>query len=603
MAAQASRHRKRLSAIRLSSDTTTSLPAYSSPISIPPASASEWPSAQPSHPQEDQPPDYPQSAEEADQEDDFVPRPTAPKRHRHRRANSVPSSPSVDDLLERSVVALELSTNALLQSMDTQSSLSVLANDQILERSLDRQTRMLNLRLRGSRSAHEGWMDDLNELVKGVDSLCSQEGEDGAVSRSLPTGSSHIPRHRRRDLPKSNSESAYLHLSTSELDLRETLRPPRALTQYVSVESSLGDACEATADSESIYLPSTTGLRSAAHIRSFVGTAPRPHRLRQSHSSPGPNLHSMPSSPAFNKLSHFTSHRSSRSSSHTRAVSPHVSKSSPSTPDVTSRKTHRRYSAGSMDSNFAFPTGLHRSRSTSRGRSSASTETPSLPPVRAMTPPMEEITPSSSSESTSSHRNVHAFRTMQCLRKILNEAPLDPKGKRPAARLHARPPRPNFQPRTPSVAASSSTSTATASVSRLLTRSSHHASQPTPRQSSLKHSRSALSTPLTSDSPEHGSPSSRLSSAASTPRQVSFAELPDSYSGRPWRKDKDRDKERGQGKGRKGKDQGSWWRGWFTGVGGSGMGAARYDERMEDRVMRGWGRAGAGGGLTDEWML
>ena len=72
---------KHLSAIHLSSDTMTSLPTYSSPISISPMSASEWPSVQPSHLQEDQPLD---DAKKADQEDNFVPWPTVPMRHHHR---------------------------------------------------------------------------------------------------------------------------------------------------------------------------------------------------------------------------------------------------------------------------------------------------------------------------------------------------------------------------------------------------------------------------------------------------------------------------------------------------------------------------------------
>jgi len=369
------------------------------------------------------------------------------------------------------------------------------------------------------------------------------------------------------------------------------------------VESSLGEASEATADPQSIFLPSTNGLRAAAHIRRFsgnVGTRPRPRPLRQSVSAPGPDLlhSSAPSTPAYNMLSHLA-RQSSRSPSLTRTVSPPLSasQSSPVSESAHRRKT-RRHSGGSMDSNFTFTSNLHRSRSNSQGRSSASTETPPMPPVRAMTPPMEEITPSSSSDSSSSPKKANAFRAMQSLRKILNDAPPDPKGKRSAAQ-EARALRRTFQPRTPSVTASAGTSTATASVSRLLTRSSHHASH-MPRQSSLKHSRSAPQTPSIPGTPNFSAPESRLSSTPSTPRQVSFAELPDSYSGRPRRKGKDK----GKGKGKKdnSREDGQWWKAWFTGN-GSGMAAARYDERMEDRLLRGWGRPGVGGGGTDEWMM
>ncbi|KAF8592599.1 hypothetical protein K439DRAFT_23389 [Ramaria rubella] len=593
--------------LRLSADTTSSLPAYSSPplpTSAPPIAV--WQHPEPPHPL-DEPPDYPQSAEEADQEDNFVPlpapRPAPSRRLRHRRADSysVPTSPSVDDLLERSVVALELSTNALLQSMDTQSSISALANDEILERSLDRQTRMLDLRLRGNRHRHEGWMDDLDDVMNRVNGLFPEEtATDAGISRSLPTATSHIPRQRIRapPLPKSRSESAYLHLSNSELDLRDTLVPPRALTQYVVVESTSGDASEATADPGSIYLPSTTGLRSAAQVQSFQETTPRLHGLRKSVSSPGPAFRTAPTTPAYNMLSHLALQKPSRSPS--RTATPPACQSSPSMSDSTTIRTPRRHSAGSMDSTFTFP----HTRSNSRGRSSASNDTPPLPPVRAMTPPMEEITPSSSESSSSDHR-VKAVRAMQSLRKILDEAP-DPKGKRPAA--PARSPRPMFQPRTPAVAPSSGTSTATASVSRLFTRSSHHTSsshRSRPKQSSLKQPSSIPSTPTmlnTSGNLISGTltPASRLSSAPSTPRQVSFANLPDEHSGRSWRKGKGK----GKGRNKRGKehDEGGWLKGWFTVA--SGSSTVRDEERVEDKMMRGWGRPGIGGsGGVDEWML
>ncbi|KAF8489118.1 hypothetical protein JB92DRAFT_3148131 [Gautieria morchelliformis] len=582
---------RRLSALRLSTDTTSSLPAYSSPPSTRPSPHSGWPNKDKSQPL-DEPPDYPQSAEEADQEDDFVPlRLAATRRLRHRRrdSSSVPSSPSVDDLLERSVVALELSTNALLQSMDTQSRVSAIANDHVFERSLVRQTKMLDLRLRGTRATHEGWMDDLDDVMHRVNGLFDDQ-VDVPVSRSLPTGSSHIPRRRRHhQLPKSRSETPYLHMATSELDVRDTLRPPRALTQYVSVESTSGEAMEATADLSSIYMPSTTGLRSAAQVQSFTGTDPRPHGLRKSVSSPGPDMYSTPPRSAYNMLSHLASNHSPP-----RAATP-ASQSSPSVSDSATSRTVRRHSAGSFDSTFTFP--LRRPRSTSRGRSSASVDaqTPPLPPVRAMTPPMEELTPSSSSESCSSDHKVHAFRTMQSLRKILDEAP-DPKGKRPAA--PERPPRRVFRPRTPAVAPSFGTSTATASVSRLLTRSSHHTSSShhsRPKQSSLKQSNPQSLAPT----PGTITPASQRSSTPGTPRQVSFADLPEAHSGRKGRKGKDKDK----GKEKKGQvhEDGGWWSGWFTSTGGSA--AARYDERMEDKAMRGWGRPGVGGGVADEWML
>jgi hypothetical protein len=124
-------HRKRLS--RLSSDTTNTTPTL-------PEYSAGWKRAEdPLHDQDfDKPPDYPDSAEEADADTDSFDSehdvyvqplqtslPTSPRRssrfqsHRRRKAN--PTNDAVlDSLLERSVHALEMS-NVLLQStMSTQ---------------------------------------------------------------------------------------------------------------------------------------------------------------------------------------------------------------------------------------------------------------------------------------------------------------------------------------------------------------------------------------------------------------------------------------------------------------------------------------------------
>ncbi|KAF8528823.1 hypothetical protein BU17DRAFT_37935 [Hysterangium stoloniferum] len=577
--------RKRLSALRLSTDTTSSLPAYSAPPR--PNQASNWPTV--TTPPLDKPPDYPQSAEEADrEEDDFVPlrlpRNPVHRRLRHRRTSStsssvssvnlIPPSPSVDDLLKRSVVALELSTNALLQSMQTQSSISAIANDQILERSLDRQTRMLDLRLRGNTAAHDGWMEDLDDVMKSVDGLFL-DPSDAAISRSLPDRTSHMVPYRP-ELPKSPSDSPHFHLTTSsEVDLRDTLRAPRALTQYVSVESNFGNASEASANPDSIFLPSTLGLRSPAKVQTFTTGSPPQRCIRKTVSSPGPDFPNTSTTPAYNMLSHLASGQSSRSPSST---------GTPSTSDSRSRRSVRRYSAGSADSNLS-----KRPQSQSRGSSSTSTDTPPPPPVRAMTPPMEESTPSSS-DSSSEDNKVKAFRAMQSLRKILDDAPPppDPKGKRRAV-----PPRRGFQPRTPPVAPSAGESTATASVYRLFTRSSHHhASSSRPKQSSLKRKSPRLLTPVLPDTPS-------ASSGHSTPRQVSFAELPADHPGRPRNKNKGRRK---SGKEKEKEDKG--WMSWFTAPGTAmGSAAGAYEERMEDKMMRGWGRPPTGGGATEDWMM
>src|SRR5882762_1183474 len=199
-------HRKRQSTLRLSSDTTATLPEYTSPI---------WQRPKELLP-EDSPPDYPESAEEADADADtdsddnivvylppLSPPPlTSPRRTRRyhypggaTRRRLTGSTTDLDTLLQRSVHALEMS-NALLQSsMSTQSSLSaLLASDTVADRSLDRSTRSISTRIRGNGDLHENWMDDLDAITKGVNGLfgedaaeASQNSADSLVSRSLPT--------------------------------------------------------------------------------------------------------------------------------------------------------------------------------------------------------------------------------------------------------------------------------------------------------------------------------------------------------------------------------------------------------------------------------
>ncbi|KAL0950057.1 hypothetical protein HGRIS_010064 [Hohenbuehelia grisea] len=222
------RHRKRFSAVHLSSDTTNTLPEYS------------WrTNTHHQHTQlndpvpSDRPPDYPDSAEEADADTDshsdnstsahrssttltYVPQPyspaalPSPSRVRrpttHRRRSSIPKprkSPNraesrdgardseggerdqLDTLLERSVHALEMS-NALLQSsMSTQTSLSaVLAPDSPADHRLAHRAKGLSSRIRGTRAVHANWADGLEEIRRGVEGLFEDErGVNGGGSR------------------------------------------------------------------------------------------------------------------------------------------------------------------------------------------------------------------------------------------------------------------------------------------------------------------------------------------------------------------------------------------------------------------------------------
>jgi len=112
---------------------------------------------------------------------------------------------------------------------------------------------------------------------------------------------------------------------------------------------------------------------------------------------------------------------------------------------------------------------------------------------------------------------------------------------------------------------------------------------------------------------------STASSGRSTPKRISFAELPESYAGSkpdgaPSKfRDKLKGKERargaarakGKGKG-KGRDEedGGWWTGWLLGAAGTGSGAGLSMGASREERMRGPGwsaRPGYVGGGWEEW--
>ena len=209
--------------------------------------------------------------------------------------------PYLDGLLARSVHALELS-NALLQStMATKSSLaSVLHSEDVLDRSLARQQRDISATLREGQQMQVTWMGEMREVVEDVEDLFDDDGEHphsmrdeywpraATMTGSLPSTSSSplstlSPRRpSARVLLPEHSRTAS---SSSGAGLRRGERPrsppPRALTQYVSVAHSRGTTAETTAAGDSIFLPSTTGLRAAAHLEEFGAS---------SSGGPGPGL-------------------------------------------------------------------------------------------------------------------------------------------------------------------------------------------------------------------------------------------------------------------------------------------------------------------------
>ncbi|KAH7916799.1 hypothetical protein BJ138DRAFT_1139177 [Hygrophoropsis aurantiaca] len=635
-------HRKRFSVSRLSSDT---LPEYTSPLG--------WTKPASHISQDDQlsdrPPDYPDSTEEADADTEdgasqsvlYVPQhfpqpsPRRARRYPARKRQQSTSDPFLDTLLERSVHALEMS-NALLQSsMSTQSSLSMLLSpDSVADRSLEVRARNLSTRISGNKGVHESWMDHLEEISKEVDGLFKDDGKangltpinEGAVSQSLPT--SHMPdlRHRRRPslLELNGSSSHASQLQFSHPDRNDLVAPaPRALTQYV----------ESTVDPELIILPSTLGLRasSSAHSAdwqeaSFTASEQNPS---SSQSLPlHPEQPSLNQTPAYELLSSFVKRSESstpppalstprsftslvRRGSTSTINTERGSKMSPSPPPLRSVHSPDRCRRGSA----------------SRSRSLTPRRTVS-PAPRSMTPPIEELSASSDS-TTSSDNHPTGYRTVQSLRKILDEHPssasVDAVPFRDPRRLRA----PAFLPVSPPPAPAAGTSTATASISRLYTKGRHSLSARAPSPPA----RSSLKVPSVPSTPAPSPSTSSLTemfgsgvaralgsappSGVSTPKRISFAELPESYSssrpeGAPSKfKDKkarSRSKRRGKGKGKAGvdgsdeQDGSGWLTGWLLG-GTSGVAlGARHEERIEERMSRGWGTR-PGFGTMDDWAV
>ena len=670
-------HRKRGSALRLSSDTLPEYPLPSRDYIV----------------HSDQPPDYPDSAEEADEDTDsdlklvvlpplvsqkFSPR--RPKRispshkRRHSSQLSLSTDPHLDSLLERSVYALEMSNTLLQSSISTQNSLSsVLALDSPTDLTLEARAHSLSSRLRDNWDVQASWADDLQEMSKNVEGLFREDNghlrrrtrdpEDSSISSSLPSSSLPTMRKSLRrpslDLRQASADSASNnHHATISPHLRYCPRsrshliapPPRALTQYVT----------STQDSESILLPSTLGLCSSSSLHhasdwktssstNLLSTPSLPPKLTDKPLEPSTPAYTMLSSFVYRAPSSGSATPSSSFTSSFRSRRRDSSNGSAST-ERDHGYTRRSYSPASLRSSdklqqdrcgtcsvcvSAVP-GCLLTEPSKRG----------IPPMvlyRSMTPPVEE--------SSSSSDACVAKLTIQSLRKILDDqATLQPNGqdngisRSSIYRSHLR--APPFLPRTPPPVAEAGTSTATASISRLLSKGTHSSSTrppSPPRQSAMKRSPS-YSTSLSSVPPTPTStlPNSNLntppplsfpevvvkvlgggstsSSGMSTPsKRISFAELPESYAstkpnGSTSRFKDKRKKRKNGGGGRGGKEQSSpertgWWNGWLTTGGsdahGSTMTLARQEERIEDRTSRNWGgRMGIGvSNNLDDWAV
>jgi hypothetical protein len=636
-------HRKRLSITRLSSESTPALPAYLT---------EDLP--------DDRPPDYPESAHEADADTDTStpdslpsPRPRGGHSHRRRHSASPITAPSgdpyLDSLLARSVHALEMS-NALLQSsISTHTSLSaVLAVDSpVTDSSLEARAHDLTSRIRVNSRVHANWMDDLAAISEHIttdpwpDALgLSLAHEDATNSRSLPIDPSplrlratHHRNHSSSDLRRLKADtdnSVEPHLRLSTWSRSRLISPaPRALTQYV----------ESNADPDAIFLPSTLGLRSTAstHFSSEVSSPPPPSFLAPAPSSPSHSAIHEPSTTAYTLLSSVLARRSSTSS-----AGSHVSSRSHS--ECIVKATAETATNSSCTSSTVVPS---RSRtplsSPSRPRfGKCSLPLPPVPPplvlpTRPLTPPTENPSLSSlsstSSSNTSSDPHPNPVLSVQALRKILDEQPRLPTSHVPPEGRAPR--RPAFLPRTPRPAPTLGTSTATASVSRLFTKPVHlhsGSSSREPRQSALKGGLRTPQSPGSSNggllSPGHstGPGGSSASSGRSTPKRISFAELPERYgsergggSGRGFEKKRSRRAKKRSGKG-KGKsksdadvgsdgsddedDDKGWWAKLLLGSGSArSLSLGRPEERVESRIARGLGSRGGFGGGIEDWAV
>ncbi|KAL4247094.1 hypothetical protein ABKN59_001293 [Abortiporus biennis] len=661
-------HRKRISALRLSSDSTVpTLPLYTSPPWQRTVELPEDPS--------DRPPDYTDSAEEADADTDdndsdiepqnqrvYVPSTPplsfSPRRLTHRRSQASRSSgsgrrhttsstsdPYLDSLLARSVHALEMS-NALLQSsMSTQTQLShVLSSDSAADESLETHALVLSSRIKANDNV-QSWMNNLEQISRGVDCLF-EEGEgsqagpsrEEPISRSLPTNGlvdrikqSHLRRpsleFRRNGNGSGDSQLQYTNHDRHDL----IAPPPRALTMYV----------DSTDDPSAIILPHTLGLRSTTTLPPTPIPSDFSFPSRQSECSIA-STSTAESKRAVDVLSFYASSVPASTSSFFKSR-----RSSISTSPCKNTQT-RRTKSPPPPITITGPTPNGRSPNRSRSRSVTPLRTGSPSKVhRPMTPPIEEL--SASSESSASSKSLHVDRTLESLRNILEKQPAPT---RPTSSTSSKPPLPRpslLSP--PSVAPSSGTSTATASVSRLFTKSRHHASTrppSPPRHSSLK-VRSTPATP-TSHSP---SPSVSmlsipdaivnglgLSSGHSTPKRISFAELPESYSSsrphsdtsptRSFRSSKSSKSSKtikaksskrkssslkaGDGNGSEDSNGGNgWWTGWLLGAAGSSgasglsMGASRSGGigRQDDRLIRSssWSNRPGFGNSLEDWAV
>ncbi|KAH9977693.1 hypothetical protein BGW80DRAFT_1455867 [Lactifluus volemus] len=641
-------HRKRSSITKLSSDTTATLPAYLCTEQLP----------------DDNPPDYPESANEADadSESDHIapdmlpPARTSPRTrrvHSHGRRHTVspiissPTDPYLDSLLARSVHALEMS-NALLQSsISTHSSLSAaLAVDSpIVESSLEARARILSSRIRVNSGVHANWLDDLATISEHVttdaqpDALGLSLAPNDIVSWSLPVDPSplrlrthHHRNYSSSDLRLTDAETSNPdrpHLCFSNWPRSRLISPaPRALTQYI----------ESNADPDTIQLPSTIGIRSSPSTYFSPGVSSPPASRPPSPPIASGSTLAESSTTAYTLLCSVLDRRPSTSSTDSLVVIH-------SRPEC--RVKARRSSADSATSSSRASSTIipsrrrtpHSSPSCSRvGKRSLSPRPipPSpAPQPRLLTTPTENPSLSSLSSTPSSNPSSdphpNPILSVQALRKILDDQPHSQNMSCAQPISH----RPTFLPRSPLPPPTLGTSTATASVSRLFTKPVHMhsgSSSREPRPSALK---SGLRTPQSP--PPSSTPNGFLEPGTAWLPEPYGSERGGAGSGRGFEKSRSRrttKKRSGKGKGKdkiKGKDKGKarvnlvddesegsdrdeeeedeeegkgWWLRLLLGSGSTrGLSLGRTEDRIESRIARGLGSRGGFGGGMEDWAV
>lgn len=611
--------RKRFSVSKLSSETVQTLPEYSSPPSTcGPLSLTEAES--------DRPPDYPETADEADadtedgheehvvyvQRHPVQPPPRRSPTHvrRRKRTPAAAPDPFLDTLLERSVHALEMSNALLRSTMSAQSSLStLLSSENDSDHFLEVRARNLSTRIRVNSGVHGTWMEHLEEISEGVDKLFREErggqSDGGAISRSLPATTVPDLRHRRKpsilELGSSNSRLRCSHLTRDAL-----IAPaPRALTQYV----------ESTADPQLITLPSTLGLRVSGSSHSVQSLYTHRHEIRLPPTTGIlPEAQPESTTPAYHLLSNLVKRSGSPTSPSSARLLRFCDGGASANPKGAIRGPKSSFSPSSAQTSNPSPDQV---QSGTQAQTRSRTGTPrmsSIPPTPLPTMPTDEELSASSSESSD---RPTGYRTVQSLRKILDSHP----SSTTVNTLQHNDPKPRctptFLPVTPPPAPIQGTSTATASISRLYTKGRHTLSTrpPSPPTHSSLKVRSVPPTP--SPSPSTMSLSevfgngvaraigSTSSSNVSTPKRISFAELPESYSGlQPGtsrlrgRKSKKKNK---QGKGSGREEVGGWLKTLLRGGLSSG-GLAGTGSREERMMARGWGSR-PGYGTLDDWAV